>query len=271
MSKKLRPVFKIHGGKFYLSDWVIGNFPDNYTELNYGEPFVGAGSVFLNKKPSRQEWINDLDRGIVSIWLALKEKPYEFLGRLNALEYCENSFNEALIAELTDIKGVDLAINEFILRRMSRGGLKKAFGWSDRQRGGLPGDVNAWRTILEQLPAVVKRMENVCVTYNNAFDIIQKMNSADALIYCDPPYLAQTRQSPNAYECDMIEEDHVKLAETLNQFQGKVVLSGYPSPLYDELYSGWVQKRRLIANHASQQKKKEHKEECLWMNYEPNC
>ena len=269
-SKKLRPVFKMHGGKYYLANWIISHFPSNYTALNYGEPFVGAGSVFLNKKPSKQEWINDLHRGIVSIWLAMKDRPYEFLGRLTNLEYCEDSFNEALIAETTDLKGVDLALNEFVLRRMSRGGLKKAFGWSDRQRGGLPGDVNAWVTILEQLPAVIKRVANTWVTYHKAVDAIRGMSSSDTVIYCDPPYLPATRQSPSAYECDMAEEDHVELAEALNQFKGKVILSGYASPLYEELYDGWVQRKRLIANHASQQKKKQHKEECLWMNYEPD-
>ena len=221
MSKKLRPAIKCHGGKFYLSDWIIGNFPSNYEELHYLEPFTGAGSCFLNKKPSLSGCLNDLDVGIMAIWKALRDTPYQFLGRLHAVKYCEDIFNCALVAESQNLEGIELAINEFILRRMSRGGLKKAFGWSDRQRGGQPGDVNAFQTILQQLPIISRRVQGVELFNRPAVEVIQEMDSKDSLIYCDPPYVNATRRSHNTYEHDMVEDDHIELAKVLNKCKGK--------------------------------------------------
>jgi DNA adenine methylase len=62
------------------------------------------------------------------------------------------------------------------------------------------------------------------------------------LLYCDPPYLAATRTEQDRttppYRHDMPgDDDHRALAEALNACAAAVVVSGYPTPLYDqELY-----------------------------------
>lgn len=66
----------------------------------------------------------------------------------------------------------------------------------------------------------------------------------------------------------MSEEDHEELASVLSKCRSKVVLSGYPSRLYDKLYSGWKRAEFDIANHAAGGSKKERERECLWMNYD---
>jgi site-specific DNA-adenine methylase len=62
-------------------------------------------------------------------------------------------------------------------------------------------------------------------------------------------------------------DDHIALAKALNSFEGKVIISGYPSTLYKRLYDGWKCKKKQIPNHASQSKTKKYKTECIWMNY----
>ena len=57
MSKKIRPPVKTHGGKHYLKNFIIENFPENYEELIYCEPLCGGASVLLNKNKSKQEII----------------------------------------------------------------------------------------------------------------------------------------------------------------------------------------------------------------------
>ena len=162
--KKLRPPVKTHGGKFYLMDFIISNFPENYKELNYCELFCAGASVFLNKEPSKEEVINDVDTGLISIYKSLRDEPDEIIDRLKKIDYNEKTFNEALAkSELPFEDYIEHALNEFILRRMSRGGMKKIFAWSDRLRGGKPGDVNAWNTILEQLPLISERVKNTII------------------------------------------------------------------------------------------------------------
>lgn len=265
---KIRPPIKTHGGKFYLCDWIISLFPENYEKLIYVEPYLGGGSVFLNKNPGKSsaEFINDLDLGVVAIFRTLQNKPDEFIKRLKGLTYSEDTFEMAKLCR--GLGDLELAINEFTLRRMSRGGLKKDFAWSERLRGGKPGDINAWETAIEQLPLVAARVKNHCVLSGRALNIIKNVgHTKRTLLYLDPPYLAETRQTLTAYEHEMHKIDHIELAEVLWSLKGKWLISGYESELYKELYKDAVCFKKEITNHSSQQKVKKKKIECVWRNF----
>lgn len=269
--KKLRPVIKCHGGKFYLANWVIENFPENYEEYDYIEPFIGGGSVLFNKNRcvgNRIEALNDLHLGLVQIYRALRDEPKHFINRLKRTRYTDRVFKRELRKqELQFPDYMDQAVNEFIVRRMSRGGLKKAFAWSNRLRGGQPGDLNAWKTILEQLPSMAKRIEDASIFNKSGDQVIRAFNDEQCLCYCDPPYLHDTRISKQTYDNEMTTDDHIALAEALKAFKGKALISGYSSILYKRLYADWRCVKKKIANHSSQQKTKQYKTECLWMNY----
>ena len=225
MSKTIRPPFKIHGGKYYLSSWIISNFPKQHQKYDYMESHVGAGSVLLNKKVSEGiEAINDVDLGVVQIFRALRDEPGHFTGRIKRTKYCENTFNKAWNRKEEKFKDyMDHAVNEYILRRMSRGGLKNNFAWSDRSRGGQPGDVNAWKTMAEQLPLIAERIKKIHIFNKGFLEVIKAFNDSNMLLYCDPTYLPSTRITTTAYEYEMSTDDHIHLAEALNQFKGKVL------------------------------------------------
>ena len=267
---KNRPPIKMHGGKGHLAQFIVEQFPTSYESMDYVEPYVGGGSVLLNKNTSNgTEIINDLDLGIVQIFRALRDEPENFISRLKRTKYSERTFNRAIKRSNTKIDDyIDQAINEFILRRMSRGGLKTNFSWSDRERGGQPGDVNAWETIIKDyLPKIGERIQKIHIFNKPAIEIIHAFNDANVILYCDPPYLAETRVTKDAYAYEMGTDDHIELAEALQQFKGKVIISGYPSALYKRLFSQWRCIKRKIVNHASQQKVKKIKTEQLWLNY----
>ena len=270
-SKKLRPIIKCHGGKHYLNSWVISHFPENYEEFDYVEPFIGGGSVLLNKElPShnRIEVINDVHLGLIQIYRALRDEPKHFIGKLKRIRYTERVFlREANKVDNEFPDYMDQAVNEYVVRRMSRGGLKKAFAWSERTRGGVPGDLNAWNTMLQQLTLIAKRIEEVSIFNKPAVDVLKAFDDDTTFAYCDPPYLHDSRTSTDSYEHEMSTDDHIELSEVLNQYRGKVAISGYPSVLYNRLYKEWNCVKKTIANHSSQQKTKSQKTECLWMNY----
>jgi DNA adenine methylase len=268
-SKFLRPPFKCHGGKRYLKDFILNNFPKNADQYDYIEPFAGAASVFLNKSRSiGKEIINDLDKGVIAIFKCLRDEPEAFIKKLKNTTYSERVFNREFkkLKENKFEDELERAITDLIVRRMSRGGMKVAFAWSERERGGKPGDVNAWETIIDVLPEISKRLQNVFIFNKPAVQVIKAFNYENALIYCDPPYVPETRVSKSIYEVEMTTDDHIELANALNNFKGKVVLSGYPSTLYKRLYKDWKCVKKKIANHSSQQKSKGVRVECLWVN-----
>ena len=62
------------------------------------------------------------------------------------------------------------------------------------------------------------------------------------LVYSDPPYLLQTRKSTRRYRHDYEDADHVALLELLKGLPCQVMVSGYPSALYDERLSRLAQR-----------------------------
>jgi len=81
------------------------------------------------------------------------------------------------------------------------------------------------------------------------------------LIYCDPPYLKPTRSSRRRYRFDYEEQDHVELLTLLENLPCQVMLSGYPSRLYDELLEGWQSVELQVMNQGGVRTEK------LWFNF----
>jgi DNA adenine methylase len=69
------------------------------------------------------------------------------------------------------------------------------------------------------------------------------------------------------YHAEMTDEEHRELARVLKECKAKVVVSGYPCGLYDELYNGWRVVTADIANHAAGGRQKRRQTECLWLNF----
>lgn len=253
-----------------MSKWIIGHFPSDYHSRTYVEPYCGGCNVLLNKPRSLHEVVNDLDPSVVAILRSVKDECNELTKRLRMVTYDESTFVSAKLRAANGVpykNNMEYAINEMILRRMSRGGLKTAFAWSQRKRGGRPGDLNAWMTILDQLSNISERLQGVAIHNMTAIEAIRAYDDPMTLLYCDPTYLKETRVSKNAYQFEMSYDDHEELAHALNQFQGKVLISGYSSDAYSKWFKNWNLKTIEIANHASQQKVKPYKTECLWLNY----
>ena len=84
------------------------------------------------------------------------------------------------------------------------------------------------------------------------------------LVYCDPPYLHHTRSSKRRYRFEYQEQDHVQLLELLKQLPCAVILSGYPSVLYDDLLREWRSLELQVMNQAGVRTEK------LWFNFTPD-
>ena len=266
MTKKIRPILKTHGGKFYLKDFILEQFPSNYQSLSYFEPFVGGGSIFLNKDKSNHEMINDIDSKTYYVWRALRYHPTVLIEELNNIKYTEMVF-EYYINTLSFPTLVQEAIREIVLRRFSRGGMKKNFAWSERLRGGRPGDENSWLTILNQLPIIVKRCEKVRVFNQPAIKILEAYNHPDYLFYNDPPYLQSTRSAKNVYNHEMLEKDHEEFLDVVTTHKAKHLISGYNSDLYGRRLKSWNKVEKSVTNNSGQNNKKQKRVEVLWKNF----
>ena len=84
------------------------------------------------------------------------------------------------------------------------------------------------------------------------------------LVYCDPPYLHSTRTSDRRYRFDYEERDHLDLLDLLKGLPCSVILSGYPSQLYDDALPEWRTLELQVMNQAGVRTEK------LWFNFTPD-
>jgi DNA adenine methylase len=262
----IRPPVKWHGGKRYLAKQIIQYFPPHRVYL---EPFGGGASVLLNKLPAEVEVYNDLDLRITRLFRVLRDQGDRFLAKVQLIPYSQIEF-EAAVAYPPGASDLDMAICDFVRWRQSFGGKGQSWSYTTkRARGGMAGDVNAWWTAIDGLPEIIDRIRRVQLLCQSAFEAIPRFDHPEGLIYCDPPYVHSTREqnSRKVYHAEMSDEDHRRLAQLLRKCKGKVVVSGYPSAIYNELFEGWRLVKFDIANHAAGGREKGRETECLWLNF----
>jgi hypothetical protein len=82
------------------------------------------------------------------------------------------------------------------------------------------------------------------------------------LVYLDPPYVAATKKNRRYYRYEYSDEDHCKLLDAVLKLSCRVMISGYPSPLYDHALHGWEVKELINVTHAGLRRER------VWANFE---
>jgi DNA adenine methylase len=280
---------KWFGGKNYLAKEIIALMPRH---LHYVEPFFGGGVVLLARDPDDQRlWLpphkgvsevaNDCYGLLINFWRVLQDEELfeQFVRRVQAIPLARPEWDRAyaMVRSSTFDPGgppsLDLAVSFFVYARQSRAGEMKCFTPITRQRlrRGMNGNVSEWLGAVEGLATVHARLRRVLIECRDGIDLIVREDKPGTFFYCDPPYVHETRTTKNGYRHEMSDEDHIRLAEVLNQVQGKVILSGYHSELYHRLYQPprWRYLEFPKKNNAAGGKTKAEEIEVLWLNYPP--
>lgn len=252
MTEPTRPIVRYHGGKWLLAPWVVSFFPAHKT---YVEPFGGGGSVLLRKPRSCAEIYNDIDGEIVNVFRVLRDPAAAERLRRDATltPFSRVEFNDAY--EPTE-DHVERARRILIRSHMGFG----SAGATRDHRTGFRANINNanttaaddWAGWPDGVASYVNRLRGVVIEHCDAAALFARYDGPDTLLYLDPPYAFSTRQFPRgaaqpfAYRHEMTDDDHRAMAEAAHAFSGMIVLSGYPSDLYDrELFSGWERHERV--------------------------
>ena len=87
--------------------------------------------------------------------------------------------------------------------------------------------------------------------------------AGDELVYADPPYLQAARKSQRRYRYDYTQADHEHLLALLQGLPCAVMLSGYPSELYERALADWHSLSLQVMNQAGVVTEK------VWFNFAP--
>jgi len=194
------------GGKSRLKKRIVDEyFPKDYENMIYVEPFIGAGSVYFYKEPSKKEVINDLDEIIIILLKGFKQYDGHKVSKMINGHWTRKEFD---IIENSDPIDPYLKFIKYLLI------LKLSF-WGDINGGFLKNN----KLSTNYGNKYNDRMADTIITNQDYKKLISKYDSLNTFFYIDPPY----ENSSGLYIHDTLPIKDVY--DTLKNIKGKFLIS----------------------------------------------
>ncbi|MEP7735668.1 Dam family site-specific DNA-(adenine-N6)-methyltransferase [Vibrio parahaemolyticus] len=256
--KKQRAFLKWAGGKYGLVEDIQRHLPPARKLV---EPFVGAGSVFLNTDYDHY-LLADINPDLINLYNLLKERPEEYISEAKRWFVAENNRKEAYLSIRTEFNKTDdvmyrslafLYMNRFgfngLCRYNKKGGFNVPFG--SYKKPYFP------EAELEFFAEKAKKATFVCEGYPETFRRARK----GSVVYCDPPYapLSNTANFTSYAGNGFTLDDQAALADmaerTATERGIPVLISNHDTTLTRRLYHGAdlsvVKVKRTISRNGS--------------------
>lgn len=222
---------------------ILQHFPENYQNMRYLEPFIGNGSILLNKEKSLEEVACDNNSNIIKIWKSIRDENKNFRSKMSKLNYNEKTFDFYKNKKI-EKEYFKEALVEFILLKMSKLANKNVFNKLDRKKS-----YKFWKETLENIKNIEERVSDVYFLYNHPFEVLQKFDSNSTFCFCSAPFYEDNNKS------EFTTDEHIQLSDILLDFRGKVVLYANNCSFYRRLFKNW------------KNIKLKTKKDCLWVNF----
>lgn len=261
MQKKCRAFLKWAGGKYNLIEELKQHLPEGDLLI---EPFVGAGSVFMNTDYPAYR-LNDINADLIHLYQILKQQPDRFILDARALfTESSNQKNSYLQFRQEFNQTTDIYLRALFFLYLNR------HGYNGLCRYNLSGKFNVPfgsykktyfpETELYAFAEKALRAEFTCNSYQHT------MNSAGhgAVIYCDPPYvpLSKTASFTSYARQGFSLDDQAELANLAEVAQQKgitILISNHDTPLTRKIYHQaklkTVQVNRFISQNGAKRGK----------------
>ncbi|VEB95088.1 DNA adenine methylase [Cedecea lapagei] len=260
--KKNRAFLKWAGGKFPLLEDIKKHLPEGDCLI---EPFVGAGSVFLNTDYQRY-LLADINSDLINLYDIVKNRADEYVRESRLLFTREQNEESAYYASRIEFNQCTdkfrRAVLFLYLNRHCYNGLCR---YNLRGEFNVPfGRYSKPYFPEEELYHFAERAKNatfVCQSY----DVSMVNVAAGSVVYCDPPYAPLSATANfTAYHTDsfsMVQQQHLaELAERLCEQSVPVLISNHDTELTRQWYQNAtdfhkLQVRRSISRNGGKRNK----------------
>ncbi|GMQ47820.1 Dam family site-specific DNA-(adenine-N6)-methyltransferase [Vibrio sp. 10N] len=239
--KKQRAFLKWAGGKYGLVEDIQKHLPDARKLV---EPFVGAGSIFLNTDYEHY-LLADINPDLINLYNLLKTQPEQYIAEAKRLFTPEHNRKEVYLDIRAQFNQTDdimfrsvafLYMNRFgfngLCRYNKKGGFNVPFG--SYKKPYFP------ENEMEFFAEKAKKATFVCEGYPETFKRARK----GSVIYCDPPYapLSNTANFTSYAGNGFTLDDQAALADVAEHAAFDrgipVLISNHDTTLTRRLYHG---------------------------------
>ncbi|QTH65211.1 Dam family site-specific DNA-(adenine-N6)-methyltransferase [Psychrosphaera ytuae] len=272
MKKKTRAFLKWAGGKYGLVEQINARLPEGKKLI---EPFVGAGSVFLNSDYDSY-LLNDVNPDLIALYKFVKARPVSFVKDAKKLFVNKNNDKVAYYGLRQEFNDSDdpyyrsllfLYLNRHGYNGLCRYNLKGGFNvpFGDYSKPYFPEDE------IFAFSQKAKKAKFVCEDYKKTFSRARK----GSVIYCDPPYapLSDTANFTSYATGGFDANEQAKLANIAERAAYKrgipVLISNHDTELTRKLYDRSEQSFVRVSRSISQNGANRQKVGEIFAFYEP--
>jgi DNA adenine methylase len=180
---------------------------------------VGGGSVFFNKKESKQEVLNDKDPVLMTVYETVKEDPLLMAKKVNGV-YTKKDFEELQGTHPKNLLG--RAVRDIILKKVSYLGFGTSY-------------VEQYRKIDKDYVPYSERLKDTILHCEDYKKIVKEYDSPQTFFYLDPPYEGIVPNN-NTTEYESNDVSLEELADILSDIKGRFLLSLNDSDTTRELF-----------------------------------
>ncbi|MDH2925046.1 DNA adenine methylase [Nicoletella semolina] len=258
MTTKQRAFLKWAGGKYRLTDEINCYLPQKACLV---EPFVGAGSVFLNTDFDRY-LLADINADLIQLFNVIKTDVDRYIQATQRLF----THPEANSASFYYKRRQEFNLSEDMFQRsvlflyLNRFGFNGLCRYNSKQQYNVP--FGQYRTHyfpekeLRFFAEKAQRATFVCLNFQQTFDYIFQQ-SDDYVVYCDPPY-APLIQATNFTQYagggfSLLQQQQLaNYAKQAQRHHIPVIISNHDTPLTRELYQGATLKTFQVQRSIAQ-------------------
>lgn len=162
--------------------------------LEYREPFVGGGSVFIylkQKYPQLKVWINDLNPELYRFWKVAQQNLDGLVSEVREIkkktQNGKDLFIELAKIQTQELNDLERAVRFFILNRITFSGTIEAGGYS---QGAF--EKRFTDSSIDRLADLAPVLADIKITNLDYSDLL-KQPGEQVFIFLDPPYYSATK------------------------------------------------------------------------------
>ncbi|WJG10008.1 Dam family site-specific DNA-(adenine-N6)-methyltransferase [Aliiglaciecola sp. LCG003] len=252
---KNRAFLKWAGGKYGLIEDICKRLPEGKKLI---EPFVGAGSVFLNTDYENY-LLNDINPDLINLYNELKNNTEFYIKESEKLFCAKNNQEERFYQLRKEFNASnDIQFKSCLFLYLNR------HGYNGLCRYNLSGGFNVPfgrykspyypKKELYYFAEKAQKAVFTCESYENTFKRSRKLDT----VYCDPPYapISMTAKFTQYSKTAFTIEDQKNLAKLAKEHTDKkqchVLISNHDTPFTREIYSQADVTQLMVSRTISQ-------------------
>lgn len=243
-----RPALRYYGSQWQNAPWIIAHWPAHETRVI---PFMGGLNEELRATRAKLTNASDLDGRVINYFTVVRDRPGELVKAIHLTPWHEGEYEISQVPvpdPLEDARRFWVACWCSVQGGPNPG--KSGFRWT-KDRAGRWSTPATDSMNIDHLFLVAERLRHIHFLKRDGLELIDAHAGVEnALIWCDPPFVADTRaKTREGYTHETSEQLHRDIATLLNRIAGYAAITGYgwnedgtKNALYENLYeaNGWI-------------------------------